>query len=164
MGPCNQCGTNTINYKNLCNKCYGDRWRKNNKAKIKQYNHSNYYVKGHRHKPWADLTEEQRLSISKRVHRYRVLRKFKVINKYGGKCVECGCAELAFLSIDHVNDDGNLERKHTSNTKFYAKLLKSPLREDLQVLCMNHQFGKRIYGNGTPVIFTDQPFPIKRGN
>lgn len=67
---------------------------------------------------------------------------------YGTNC-PCGESELAVLSIDHKFDTGADERR--SNKKllgihFYRLLAKSPIRDDLQVLCMNCQYRKRFYG------------------
>ena len=73
--------------------------------------------------------------------------KLIVHQKYGGKCVHCGENDLAVLTIDHINDDGNTEKHRDSSRKFYYELRTQPLREDLQILCFNCNWRKRIYGS-----------------
>lgn len=94
---------------------------------------------------------EQTRKISKKTK--RTLKQF-VINAYGGKCSCCGETILAFLSIDHVNNDGNIERKELGfiGTSFYAYLKRIGCPQDgrYQVLCMNCQFGKKCNGGICP--------------
>ena len=83
---------------------------------------------------------------------YRQLVRSEVINKYGGKCRCCGEAVYEFLAIDHINNDGHKERKEFfgsqkgSSYRFYLKLRKEKLRDDLQVLCHNCNMAKAMYG------------------
>jgi hypothetical protein len=76
------------------------------------------------------------------------------INIYGGKCACCGEDNFLFLSIDHIDNDGYLERRESGNHggyAFYIKLLKQPyLRHDLQVLCFNCNLGKHRNGGTCP--------------
>lgn len=70
------------------------------------------------------------------------------MKKYGGQCVYCKTTELAVLTIDHKDDNGAPERKtHSCSRRFYHKLRTDSLREDLQVLCFNCQWRKRMYGS-----------------
>ena len=81
--------------------------------------------------------------------RRRLRNKVKVLTLYGGCCANpsCGTTELAILSIDHINDDGYLERRsHSSGQHLYRKLVNKPRRSDLQILCHNCQVRKRLYG------------------
>jgi hypothetical protein len=78
---------------------------------------------------------------------YHQTCKLQVIQKYGGECVYCHSNELAVLTIDHINDDGNKEKNRKQSRKFYYDLRISPLRNDLQILCGSCQLRKRIYGN-----------------
>lgn len=67
---------------------------------------------------------------------------------YGGyECVCCGESEKSFLSIDHIENNGNLLRKEQgSGNPFYKWLIKNEYPEGYQVLCMNCQFGKSKFG------------------
>lgn len=79
---------------------------------------------------------------------YHARRKAMVMEKYGGKCIGCGETDLACLSIDHIQLMTKKDKLKTDGvgTSFYKQLLNAPRRNDLQVLCMNCQFKKRIYG------------------
>ena len=87
---------------------------------------------------WADRLRSSRETT-------RRLRE-TVLSKYGGHCTCCDEAELAFLQVDHVNDDGTAERRGYTGQKFYRMLRDGPLREDLQVLCANCNQAKRRDG------------------
>ena len=81
----------------------------------------------------------------------RIKNKIKVLEAYGGKyyhCVCCGEKHFEFLSIDHINWDGKTHRKDLGLTgnKFYGWLIKNNFPEGFQVLCMNCNFAKGIYG------------------
>lgn len=67
-----------------------------------------------------------------------------VISKYGGKCACCGERNMLFLTLDHVNNDGYIERRNGHHTSvLYTALKKAKdLRPDIQVLCMNCNHGK----------------------
>ena len=59
----------------------------------------------------------------------------------GGICAECNESEIEFLTIDHVNNDGNLEVKH--HKQIFFDIIKG--RSDnsrFQVLCRNCNSGK----------------------
>lgn len=111
-----------------------DRYYRRNKKKILTYK-QRYYRKN----------RKRILGLNRK---RQTKRKKAVLRIYGGKCRYCKTKELAILSIDHINDDGFKERakfdKNHSNN--YAKLYKRPKRKDLQILCMNCQWRKRVYG------------------
>lgn len=77
-----------------------------------------------------------------------LLIKNKVYAAYGGyKCACCGETEISFLSIDHVNNNGNKERGRLysdSGGSFYRYLKRNNYPIGYQVLCMNCQWGKRM--------------------
>lgn len=91
-------------------------------------------------------------TISEVMHKYS--RKFhyklkaEAINHYGGRCACCGETELDFLTLDHINDDGALQRKQLRDAgKTYhaigsVKMLGYP--KIFQVLCANCNLSKRI--------------------
>ena len=57
----------------------------------------------------------------------------------GGKCVCCGESNMAFLQIDHINDDGATDRRSGHRRSYsYA----SPV----QVLCANCNYAKHFGG------------------
>lgn len=74
--------------------------------------------------------------------------KDQVINAYGGKCTNCNEAEIYFLSLDHINNDGYKDRKNYSGIGFYRKLIKNQFNQkNLQVLCFNCNCSKSLYSD-----------------
>ncbi|MFA7101325.1 MAG: hypothetical protein WC196_06300 [Bacilli bacterium] len=76
--------------------------------------------------------------------------KIEVLTHYGdGKCscVRCGFEDVRALSLDHINSDGNVERKENivskTGTGLYSWLKSNNYPEGYQTLCMNCQFIKR---------------------
>lgn len=71
----------------------------------------------------------------------------EVYQAYGGyRCNCCGVDERAFLSIDHVNNDGAHHRRlhgHVTGEQMHRWLLRNGFPPGFQVLCMNCQWGKR---------------------
>lgn len=97
--------------------------------------------------------------------RYRFLTRQEAINKYGGKCICCGEMETLFLTIDHINNDGHIDRKeHTSSTAFYLKLIREELRTDLQVLCFNCNLGRSANSGLCPHHGYGAKFEILKNN
>jgi hypothetical protein len=82
--------------------------------------------------------------------RERAVRmKQAVMDKYGGACVCCGERKVAFLTIDHANDDGQELRKakiHRGGRSFYRWLLRRPIDPTLRVMCWNCNLGRRATG------------------
>src|SRR5438552_4608917 len=63
-------------------------------------------------------------------------------------CVCCGESKLEFLNIDHINNNGNDERKTIKllGTAFYGWLIKHSYPSGYQVLCTNCNFSKVKHG------------------
>lgn len=102
----------------------------------------------------AKYREKHRDEIRERRKRYRVQRRkisqnFRkrirqdVISAYGGQCVCCGESGLAFLTLDHVNSDGNVHRKEIGvGYNLYVWAMKNSYPDRLQVLCWNCNMAK----------------------
>jgi len=73
--------------------------------------------------------------------------KETVINAYGGKCVCCGESSMAFLTIDHIHNNGNEHRSKAGRYKgvsIYRLLIKEGFPKDnYQVLCYNCNCSKQ---------------------
>lgn len=76
--------------------------------------------------------------------------KMEVITHYGGgkcACVKCGYANIAALSIGHINDNGAEDRNHDTRakigTEMYRWLRKNDYPDGYQTLCMNCQWVKQ---------------------
>jgi hypothetical protein len=63
-----------------------------------------------------------------------------VFNHYGGECICCGLADTAFLTIDHINNDGHLDKKSGNR---YKKIIDAGV---FRPIC-NYFVGTVIVGN-----------------
>jgi hypothetical protein len=72
----------------------------------------------------------------------------KVLARYGNACRCCGISDGRFLTLDHVHDDGHIERKiWTSSMSMYERVLRfKTVNRRYQLLCWNCNEAKRIYG------------------
>lgn len=96
-------------------------------------------------KRYRDRRKESKIldRIDYTVHRLE-LRK-KAIDTLGGKCVICGEDEILKLCIDHINDDGNEERKEYGLRIIISKILNNMAEENkYQVLCFNCNKKKQV--------------------
>lgn len=77
-----------------------------------------------------------------------------VFEHYGDECACCGEDIEAFLSIDHINNDGHLEvwpsGRRISGRQLYQKIIKNDFPSTYQLLCMNCNFGKRMNNGFCP--------------
>ena len=84
--------------------------------------------------------------------------KIEVLSAYGDlACICCGEQNVAFLTLDHVNNDGWKERNEHGKIRYasYARLKKEGFPKDppLQVMCYNCNNGKRTNDGICPHIF-----------
>lgn len=67
----------------------------------------------------------------------------EVFERYGDRCACCGLEDWRFLTIDHIDGNGNTHRRETFNGKlvagiqFYRWLRKNNYPEGFQLLCYN---------------------------
>lgn len=157
-GKCSNCGSDPVPGKKQCRRCLNTaksgtrRYRKKNPNAFKiQYHEAKRlgYCVSCRvpEKPRyrgllcfdCSLTERQR----------QVKTKYKAMQKYGGKCSCCGEGRIAFLTIDHVNNDGADRRRepgYHGGGAFYRRLLRIEVDPTLQVMCYNCNCGRRSTG------------------
>jgi len=83
--------------------------------------------------------------------------RLAVLVAYGSPvCACCGERELAFLTLDHIHNNGAAERRkiagraNAAGTWTYAWLARRGFPPGYQVLCMNCNFGKRMNGGVCP--------------
>lgn len=78
--------------------------------------------------------------------------KMDVLNHYGNsKCACCGEDTALLLTIDHMNNDGNIHRKEVGRShKLYRWLRDNNYPEGFQVLCFNCNIGKHLNGGVCP--------------
>jgi hypothetical protein len=68
-----------------------------------------------------------------------------VFSHYGKKCACCGETIYEFLTIDHINGDGNKHRREIK-TDIYRWLIKNNYPSGYQILCYNCNCSKGFYG------------------
>ncbi|MBA7662760.1 hypothetical protein ES703_70793 [subsurface metagenome] len=79
-------------------------------------------------------------------------RKISLVAHYSSNtngCACCGESDIRFLSIDHINGNGNQHRKKigcTSGENFYRWLIREGMPEGYQVLCYNCNMARAFYG------------------
>ena len=77
--------------------------------------------------------------------------RIQVLNAYSNNspsCVCCGESEIKFLAIDHINGEGNEQRKQIGRrgTSFYRWLKDNNYPKGFQLLCHNCNMAKGFYG------------------
>lgn len=90
------------------------------------------------------------VSCLQRIQNRRRNVKKEIIEAYGGKCACCGITIFEFLTIEHSWNDGGKLRKEGAaiGTDYYMELkrLGFPKDRGLEILCMNCNWSKGIYG------------------
>lgn len=91
-------------------------------------------------------TEEGKIYKREYAREYsRKIRK-EVLAHYGNKCVCCGETELAFLTFDHINNDGSQHRSKIKGANIPQWLKRNNFPKDVQILCHNCNSGKEYLG------------------
>jgi hypothetical protein len=118
---------------------------------------NNWYVSSQKNKQYRCIKCHTSFYRSKynpiknkiKVRKYDDGLKFAAMNAYGGLCSCCGEKELYFLTIDHINGDGFLDRKNKLvGTKMYRWMRKNnyPDKDRFRVLCYNCNYARGAYG------------------
>jgi hypothetical protein len=69
----------------------------------------------------------------------------KIFDAYGRVCVCCGETRLPFLTIDHINGDGNIHRKARHGAHIYTDVIREGYPKDkYRILCMNCNYARRF--------------------
>lgn len=82
--------------------------------------------------------------------------KQKCIDVLGGRCKNCGAADIDVLCVDHVNDDGQAERASgVISISIFRRIVRKEQLDRYQILCFNCNLRKSILrdrsGNPTGV-------------
>jgi hypothetical protein len=116
-------------------------------------NHPEYLAK--RRIWFREWTRNNRASYNKSKWKYRDALKARAIAYYSdgtSKCAWCGHSDLDALCLDHINDDGALDRKRLkisgrgngSGSRTYEALSKLGFPPGYQVLCANCNMAKEV--------------------
>lgn len=72
-----------------------------------------------------------------RIQRFQ--KRIRALKILGGVCKECNENDPNFLAVDHISDDGFLERKEITFSSLAAKIISGKVDiSKYQVLCFNH--------------------------
>jgi hypothetical protein len=120
LGKCGDCGKRTINFtrsKSRCDFCL-DR----SKRTMAKYIGDENYNKNRR-----SYTHDIRI---------KAMKKIANLNNIPLICPRCGCLDINFLTINHINHDGSKERNKSSSIQFYYNIINGKRNtKDLNLLC-----------------------------
>ena len=127
---------------------YNRRYYQRNKLKWKGYNRTEG-AKESRRRYEARHKETRRSHTPRYFREWRKKLKYEIMSHYSEgtpKCKVCGENRIACLSIDHIYGGGEkaIRDFKLGGGKFYSWIKKNNYPKDLQVLCMNCQFVKRV--------------------
>ncbi len=100
-------------------------------------------------KEWYELNKERERAQKRQYARehpeerriYRVKLRLKLLQKVSGnnipQCVNCGCDDIRFLEINHVNGGGSKEKFDVGGQGYFHRSILNGTRktDDLNVLC-----------------------------
>lgn len=74
--------------------------------------------------------------------------KIELFKLYGSVCICCGLTDIRFLTVDHVKHGRGNKRPKTDRRPltFYRRLIEQGYSEDYQILCMNCNWAKGVWG------------------
>jgi hypothetical protein len=139
----------------ICNKC------KETKPAVDFYLRNGRWLSGACRKCTISTTKahyqanraEIRVQENAKMREQRKRVKEAVFAAYGGYvCACCGEREKAFLTLDHIANNGAKHRREECKGRFaagyqtYWRLVKAGFPIGYQVLCMNCNWGKRMNG------------------
>lgn len=141
-------------YCRVCQAAHSNAWRNKDPERAKAF-------AAERERRWRANNPE--LMRQQALVRRRALKR-QVLEAYGMRCTCCGESQYEFLSLDHINDDGNIHRREVGlGTGIYHWAKKHAFPPSLQILCYNCNFAKGSHGycphQGVPEI---QPVMLRR--
>lgn len=133
------------------------RWRVKNAQKRKQtqrkWYEKNKDILNEKRRIYVQNNKDKIFELNKNWAKDRSAKlKKEMIEAYGGKCVCCGELEPIFLQLDHIYNDGNIERRKCGNHLVEWQNLKNNgwPKERHQLLCANCNYGKLRNGGICP--------------
>ncbi len=110
-------------------------WVKNNQERMRAYQRN-----------WYDKNRDKHLKSGREC--LLRLRK-EMLTAYGLKCMCCGESEPKFLSLDHINGQGNAHRREVGRGHQLMRWLKQRgwPTDNYQLLCHNCNQAKGAYGS-----------------
>jgi hypothetical protein len=140
---------------------YMRKYRKANPEKISEINKKKYAKNPEKYKQMRKDFRKNNLEKVKfqerkysESHREEKIKKYSdskydIFSKYSEgkpKCACCGEEEMYFLTIDHIEGRAKWGHEGYTSGKLYRFLIKNDYPKGFQVLCMNCNLAKGIYG------------------
>lgn len=132
-------------------------WKERNRDAVNKRRRELYAIDPKKHRERAsEYRKKERDNVlaynRKWSTEYRARLRLEMLDAYGGACSCCGEKESLFLQLDHIENDGHLDRKvNKTSAKLWAKLKKLNWPKDrYQLLCANCNFGKMMNGGVCP--------------
>jgi hypothetical protein len=137
-GRCTECGKTTApEGKRTCRVCRAAqkaRYTGTRAERARRYHHEHREHKSQHYRNWS-----------------RGMR-LRALAMYGSRCVCCEESNPAFLTFDHVNNDGAEQRRRlwggSAGPRLYKWLVEQPVRLDIQIMCWNCNCAKQNWGTG----------------
>jgi len=133
----------------ICKKCndeHAKKWQQNNRDRynqlMKKWRQNNRDRCNQRAKIWQQNNKDRHNQLANESN-HRLINE--VIDAYGGKCACCGETRKEYLSIDHIDGNGNKHRRKIGvkdSMGLYRWLRRNNYPEGFQVLCFNCNMGK----------------------
>jgi len=136
---CGECAVRTSPFQKYCSNCrlIERRKYKNEYERIRLKNP----LIASKYRLWTrEWRSKNRVKVNKRARDRNKELKDCVFAHYGNICECCGEHVRAFLTIDHVNNDGGLHRRngtHLPGASLYRWIIKNHFPTDLRLLCYN---------------------------
>lgn len=86
---------------------------------------------------WRKMNPEKAKASWKRA---KQKQRAKLLKIYGEECALCGFNNPKALTLDHINQNGNEERKRLGERGVYYRALEKYRPDEYRILCMNCQF------------------------
>ncbi len=99
-----------------------------------------------------DFTKGKKQEVLKANQQTQRALKAQLMEIYGPKCACCGESNSQFLTLDHINNDGAVERKECKLGTWgvFRKAVRDRDKTRYQILCYNCNFGRAKNGGVCP--------------
>lgn len=134
-----------------CHKRMADAWVQRNIEKFREKSRRSVAAWRKRHpeesrKRAREHFAKHRVKYLKNNRERYARKRLEVIARYGGRCKCCGETESAFLTLDHVNNDGSQHRKVVRPGSLVTWIIRKGFPKTIQILCFNCNCAKGFYG------------------
>lgn len=137
----------------FCSKCKKEREREKSRIYKKRYYEKYPQKVKASNKKWRennpDKLKEARRRQNMVAQKRRHEAKETVLKHYGAKCKCCDETTKEFLTIDHIYGGGRQHKRSNGRLRgmgFYRWIVENNFPKNLQLLCMNCNFAKGLYG------------------